>query len=994
MYLKNSQIFITLITALRVTASSDEQNPSGNGLPPFWPNGPFWNGPGNTPQTQTGNDPMFPAQYGNWPQNAAMNGQGPQGMAMGWPNPYAFQTFPPPGFMPGPAAYFGNFMPGLQAIPNPNSGTVQVDGDNVEPVPNGENEPMTVDENCANQNIVTGRVRANAEVTLSPRTEPRANAIAGPSQPRQPEAAHPRTREEQNRRNFGMDSASEDDEPERIALEDRRRAIEEEPIPREIIERQERELQNVGAVNPGDTEAALRDQISLNLDLMKRFNELEKMLTKRQLSPNGEENGAPKRMRDNHRAESSNRRQNENDFERFTLDDEDDGYRSRQSTPRGRGRGSWTGRGRDNTYHQRSRETRDYRDGQIASRPPKLAPDALTRIPRRRLPMVQVEKHDLYLESYDERRFGHIIGDSRMTLKDRVEELSALLPTMPLPDGTFPPRMLSWQDVEEDENSEASDDPYDDKLPYTTEQKQKRFKLRMQLRLRQPGRLPTWLGRFRFTEGAYAERDNSFRGMYGPGFTYDRRNNIMYADTEAVEAAKSFAARAEYPLPNRMGARPNPRGFPMSIYEVRESIRYILSRMPKWQNVLRLLAEFQRISTSVIARYRDLAMHEVTEQFQRDPRLGELANGLPPPPYIPLDRAYRSPSGGNIAGGAGLTIPVDAMIDEWCQYAAHHFRPGGLNPPAGLTMDLSHRVSYATVWGMLLVRFLHPHDARNYYARYLAAIAFRPRYYTDYIEQWNTDRPEEVPIIRSKEVTLRRMVFHGAKENLAEIDVIRHLAANGITQEMIDSAYPWAMVWVDQHQTIHYHDHYQRLETSRLQRLQHFGEPVIIPELRGWWSPDLSDTHRIRALIYQERYEHHTDGHNQRQDNPSWLLRGESATFTYINSFPPTTPRTPSQSDASAVLDHSQEDVPMTPAADTAADDAVAVRPEAVPNATAQDNPIATTPSNIDAEQPHLIPLPAETDDEMFDVNPSAANVDEASRQEKAGEVSATKSQT
>ncbi len=121
------------------------------------------------------------------------------------------------------------------------------------------------------------------------------------------------------------------------------------------------------------------------------------------------------------------------------------------------------------------------------SRPPKLAPDALTRIPTRRLPMTPVEKHNLYLESYDDRRFGNIIGDSRMTLENRVEELSAILPMMPRPDGTFPPCLLSWQDVGEDDNSEASDDPYDDKLPYTKEQKQKRFKLRLQLRLRQPG---------------------------------------------------------------------------------------------------------------------------------------------------------------------------------------------------------------------------------------------------------------------------------------------------------------------------------------------------------------------------------------------------------------------------------------------------------------------------------------------------------------------------
>ncbi len=120
----------------------------------------------------------------------------------------------------------------------------------------------------------------------------------------------------------------------------------------------------------------------MNLDLMKRCSELEKMLTKRQLSPNGEENGAPKRMRDNRRTENTNRYKNENDFDRFTLDNRDDNFRSRQSTPRGRGRSTGIGRGRETAYHQRSQETRDYRDGQIASRPPKLAANAITHIPR------------------------------------------------------------------------------------------------------------------------------------------------------------------------------------------------------------------------------------------------------------------------------------------------------------------------------------------------------------------------------------------------------------------------------------------------------------------------------------------------------------------------------------------------------------------------------------------------------------------------------------
>ncbi len=54
---------------------------------------------------------------------------------------------------------------------------------------------------------------------------------------------------------------------------------------------------------------------------------------------------------------------------------------------------------------------------------------------------------------------------------------------------------------------------------------------------------------------------------------YDCKNNIMYTDMEVVDAVKAFVQQLDYPLPHRMGARPNPQGFPMTVHEVRESIR-------------------------------------------------------------------------------------------------------------------------------------------------------------------------------------------------------------------------------------------------------------------------------------------------------------------------------------------------------------------------------------------------------------------------------------
>ncbi len=83
----------------------------------------------------------------------------------------------------------------------------------------------------------------------------------------------------------------------------------------------------------------------------------------------------------------------------------------------------------------------------------------------------------------------------------------------------------------------------------------------------------------------------------------------------------------------------------------------------------------------------------------------------------------------------------------------------------------------------------------------------------------------------------------------------------------------------------------------------------------------------------------------------------------------------------------------MTPATDTAVNSIVADELEAMPNATALVNLITTMPSNIIAEL-HLIPLPAETDNKMSDVDAPTANVDEVSRPGKSDEVSEEKSQT
>ncbi len=97
---------------------------------------------------------------------------------------------------------------------------------------------------------------------------------------------------------------------------------------------------------------------------------------------------------------------------------------------------------------------------------------------------------------------------------------------------------------------------------------------------------------------------------------YDPQTNIMYTDREAIDAARALTDGVEVHVPLNIACRPNPRGFPMNIQEVQETVNYIHLRQTGWQATLRLICEFHHISKSVIMRYHDLVMHEIIELFE------------------------------------------------------------------------------------------------------------------------------------------------------------------------------------------------------------------------------------------------------------------------------------------------------------------------------------------------------------------------------------------
>ncbi len=254
----------------------------------------------------------------------------------------------------------------------------------------------------------------------------------------------------------------------------------------------------------------------------------------------------------------------------------------------------------------------------------------MTMMPRQTQRLLMEDKHDEMLDSYDQRRFGNVIRDKRMSLEEWLADLSADLPAMPLTNGSYPrlaPANRSFTDLMDGVGSSSDDNDdapeVNKKLPNSV-QRVHLFVERCNCRLHHPERLLLWLNTMSMGLTTMDEWDNSFRGMYGPRFTYNPQMNIMYTDREAVDATQAMAEGMEFLLPLNMSRRPNPRGFPMNVREVQETINYIHTHQSGWQAMLHLVCEFHQIVESVIMRYRDLAMHEVLEHFERDERLYDL----------------------------------------------------------------------------------------------------------------------------------------------------------------------------------------------------------------------------------------------------------------------------------------------------------------------------------------------------------------------------------
>ncbi|PBK86001.1 hypothetical protein ARMGADRAFT_1035974 [Armillaria gallica] len=135
--------------------------------------------------------------------------------------------------------------------------------------------------------------------------------------------------------------------------------------------------------------------------------------------------------------------------------------------------------------------------------------------------------------------------------------------------------------------------------------------------------------------------------------------------------------------------------------------------------------------------------YQVLTAWEKQPDIMTQYHQLEPPLFIPLtpSNAMTNVKGSN--HGAGLIQPVNGSLEDWCQYAIHHFRPGGQSTPIGIGMDTVSRVSYPHMWGYLMSLALEPvtewNGVRACFFQYFAGVVAHPQWYTLHLEELNAD---------------------------------------------------------------------------------------------------------------------------------------------------------------------------------------------------------------------------------------------------------------
>ncbi len=182
---------------------------------------------------------------------------------------------------------------------------------------------------------------------------------------------------------------------------------------------------------PDYTASALHDQISQNMDLTCCCEELEKMLSKCQLSLDRRYSQSAKWQWDVQPYQFETRHHVEAEMDEYLAESKD--YPLPHCQWHERGQGGFLG-----TWGHESYPPSRGRDVRLDTRPVKQQADIITLVLTCNQCLPEEDKHDTMLDSYDQWRFGGIIPDERISLEEWVADLSSDLPAMPLSNGSYP----------------------------------------------------------------------------------------------------------------------------------------------------------------------------------------------------------------------------------------------------------------------------------------------------------------------------------------------------------------------------------------------------------------------------------------------------------------------------------------------------------------------------------------------------------------------------
>ncbi|KAK0211844.1 hypothetical protein IW262DRAFT_1301313 [Armillaria fumosa] len=184
--------------------------------------------------------------------------------------------------------------------------------------------------------------------------------------------------------------------------------------------------------------------------------------------------------------------------------------------------------------------------------------------------------------------------------------------------------------------------------------------------------------------------------------------------------------------------------------------------------------------------------------------------------------------------------------------------------------------------------------ARSAYSQIFAGIVARPQWYSIWIAEMNVACPQAPVEISSSTNILEHMEWDGSGWDMDEDDVIHHMAHNGLTQPMVDSAYPYGLTFIDRGLSTDsaHTEFYVEIDQRRHVLLDTYGVPPTIDAHQGWWYPDTQDLKRIRVLRHVQSYES-TDKRTSNSGTTStrpiydWFHVGEHYVYEWLAECPP-----------------------------------------------------------------------------------------------------------